>query len=105
MNQFIPICTLLIFGKGVEEMSLTFEEAAELVKTFAKRPADNDLLELYGLFKQATKGDNTTSAPWAVQFEAKAKWNAWESRKGMSQEEAKAKYVEKVEALKATHQN
>ncbi len=37
-----------------------FEKAANDVKVFAKRPADDILLQLYGLYKQATAGDNTT---------------------------------------------
>lgn len=37
-----------------------FNTAAEEVKNLATKPSDNQLLELYGLFKQATVGDNTT---------------------------------------------
>ncbi|KER31570.1 hypothetical protein T265_02213, partial [Opisthorchis viverrini] len=44
---------------------------------------DDDLLELYGLFKQANEGDNDTTAPFFIDFKAKAKWNAWNGRKGM----------------------
>ena len=40
------------------------------------------MLEIYGLYKQATAGDNTTSQPWAIQLEAAAKWNAWTALKG-----------------------
>jgi acyl-CoA-binding protein len=35
-----------------------FDEAAKSVKNLTKRPSDNELLELYALFKQATAGDN-----------------------------------------------
>jgi len=37
-----------------------FNEAAVSVKNLTKRPSDNDLLELYALYKQATVGDNNT---------------------------------------------
>jgi diazepam-binding inhibitor (GABA receptor modulating acyl-CoA-binding protein) len=37
-----------------------FNEAAEAVKNFKKRPNDDELLELYAFFKQATVGDNDT---------------------------------------------
>jgi acyl-CoA-binding protein len=40
------------------------------------------LLQIYGLYKQATVGDNTGAQPWAVQVEARAKWEAWTSQKG-----------------------
>jgi diazepam-binding inhibitor (GABA receptor modulator, acyl-CoA-binding protein) len=37
-----------------------FEAAAARVKNFKTRPTDDELLALYGLFKQATVGDNTS---------------------------------------------
>lgn len=38
-----------------------FAEAAEVVQAFTKRPTDEELLELYALFKQGTVGNNNTS--------------------------------------------
>lgn len=38
-----------------------FNAAAERVKLLTKRPTDQELLELYALFKQASFGDNNTS--------------------------------------------
>lgn len=48
-----------------------FNEAAESVKNFKKRPSDDELLQLYALFKQATDGDNhkgnwTNCIPWLL---------------------------------------
>jgi acyl-CoA-binding protein len=37
-------------------------------------PSTDTKLRFYGLFKQAKEGRNTNDQPWAVQFEAKAKW-------------------------------
>ncbi|CAH8560970.1 Acyl-CoA-binding domain-containing protein 7, variant 2 [Schistosoma haematobium] len=37
-----------------------FNSHAEKVKKLKTKPNDNDLLELYGLYKQATVGDNNT---------------------------------------------
>lgn len=34
------------------------------------------------LYKQALEGDNSAKQPWAVQLEARAKWDAWEANKG-----------------------
>ena len=59
-----------------------FETAAERVKTLKQKPNNDQLLQLYGLYKQATAGDVNTSQPWAVQMEARAKWDAWNARKG-----------------------
>jgi diazepam-binding inhibitor (GABA receptor modulating acyl-CoA-binding protein) len=41
-------------------------------------------LELYALYKQATTGDVNTAQPWKVQLEARAKHDAWSSKKGIS---------------------
>eukprot|EP00053_Salpingoeca_punica_P003473 m.43365 g.43365 ORF g.43365 m.43365 type:complete len:101 (+) comp12209_c0_seq2:92-394(+) len=50
-------------------------------------------LEFYKYFKQATEGDVKGSQPWAVQLEARAKWDAWNSVKGMAAEEAMRLYA------------
>ncbi|KAL7029029.1 hypothetical protein ACKWTF_006069 [Chironomus riparius] len=59
-----------------------FDTAAEKVKNLKSKPSDQDLLELYGLFKQATVGDNNTEKPGMLDFKGKAKWEAWNGRKG-----------------------
>lgn len=47
---------------NVENIHLqSFNSAAERIKTLTKRPTDQELLELYALFKQGTFGDNNTS--------------------------------------------
>lgn len=61
--------------------------------------SNDEKLALYGLYKQATVGDNTTGAPWAVQLEAKAKWNAWTAEKGKTKEQAEAAYISLVKTL------
>lgn len=52
------------------------------MKTLKTKPSNDVLLQIYGLYKQATVGDNTTAQPWAVQMEARAKWEAWTAHKG-----------------------
>lgn len=43
----------------------SFEEAVDKVKNLKETPSDNDLLELYGYYKQATVGDvNTGKCHW-----------------------------------------
>jgi diazepam-binding inhibitor (GABA receptor modulating acyl-CoA-binding protein) len=54
---------------------------------------NDEKLELYGLFKQGKFGDNNTDKPGLFSFEAKAKWEAWTKKKGMSQDEAMAAYI------------
>ena len=56
---------------------------------------DEQKKEVYGLFKQGSNGDNTAEKPGLMSgFEARGKWDAWEAKKGMSQDDAKQAYVE-----------
>ncbi|PIO76060.1 acyl CoA binding protein [Teladorsagia circumcincta] len=80
-------------------MSMSFDEAATKVKSLKTSPSNDQLLELYALFKQGTVGDNTTDKPGMFDLKGKAKWSAWDGKKGMSQEDAKKAYVELVEQL------
>ncbi|XP_012135627.1 acyl-CoA binding protein 1 isoform X2 [Megachile rotundata] len=79
-----------------------FNKAAEEVKELSSQPSDADLLELYSLFKQASVGDCNTSRPGMLDFKGKAKWDAWDRIKGMDQNTAKEKYIQKVEQLVST---
>lgn len=56
-------------------------------------------MQAYGLYKQATVGDVEGSQPWSVQFEARAKWDAWNNNpcKGKSADEAKEAYCKLVQ--------
>ncbi|XP_069683841.1 acyl-CoA-binding protein homolog [Periplaneta americana] len=80
-----------------------FNEAAESVKNLTKRPSDNELLELYALFKQATVGDNNTEKPGMLDLKGKAKWEAWNGKKGMTKEAAMEAYVALAEKLKSAY--
>ncbi|KAI5612002.1 peroxisomal carnitine O-octanoyltransferase, partial [Silurus asotus] len=58
-----------------------FEKIAADVKQLKTRPSDQELLDLYGLYKQATVGDINIDAPGMMDMKGKAKWDAWNSRK------------------------
>lgn len=78
-----------------------FEAAAKEATTILPDTTTNEeKLELYALFKQAKFGDNTTAKPNIFDPKGRAKWDAWEKKKGLSQEEARAQYVSYVEQLK-----
>ena len=79
-----------------------FDEALEKVKTLPDQPPDV-LLELYGLFKQSTAGDVSGKRPGMLDFKGRAKYDAWATRKGMSQDQAMDAYVETVERLLKEH--
>lgn len=85
---------------------MTFEEAQEKVKSLSSKPDNDQLLKLYGLFKQATVGDNLSGGPEnAFDFVAKAKHDAWAELRGKSSNEAQSEYIEFVQELIASDQS
>ena len=77
-------------------LQTTFENVAKLVKTVKRRPSDEELLTLYGLYKQATEGNNKTDKPWVFELEKSSKWNAWSKNEQMSKEDAQKSYIDKA---------
>lgn len=74
-------------------MVFQFNTACEKAKAFTKKPTNDEFLEFYGLYKQATVGDCNVPQPCVTDFVAKAKYDAWSRHKGMSQDAAKQAYV------------
>jgi len=79
-----------------------FEAAAERIKPVTG-PNNEEMLQLYGLYKQATIGDNNTPKPGMLDLKGKKKWEFWNDRKGMSAEDAMKAYIELVEQLMAKY--
>jgi diazepam-binding inhibitor (GABA receptor modulating acyl-CoA-binding protein) len=77
----------------------SFMDAVARIKTRTSTPSNGDLLILYGLYKQVTEGDCETAQPWAVQVQARAKWEAWNKNKKMDKFTAMRNYIDKVEEL------
>ncbi|KIM67635.1 hypothetical protein SCLCIDRAFT_1112939 [Scleroderma citrinum Foug A] len=75
-----------------------FDKAVAFVQSLPKdgpiQTSQDDKLEFYKYFKQATIGDVNTTRPGLFDFVGKAKWDAWEAVKGESTENAQKKYVE-----------
>lgn len=76
----------------MSQLENDFLQKAEEVKSLTEM-SDDDKLYLYKYYKQATMGDNNTEKPGFFDFVGKAKWNAWESVKGTSKDNAKHEYV------------
>jgi diazepam-binding inhibitor (GABA receptor modulating acyl-CoA-binding protein) len=71
-----------------------FDDCSQKIKTDGKNVSNDDLQVIYGLYKQATEGDNTKEEPSFYQLTEKAKWKAWNANKGKSKEQAKHEYVD-----------
>ncbi|MBA2320357.1 MAG: acyl-CoA-binding protein [Deltaproteobacteria bacterium] len=76
-----------------------FESAQTRLKTLARAPGNDQLLELYALFKQATIGDVQGSRPGMMDFKGRAKYDAWATRKGTATDAAMTAYVALVDRL------
>jgi len=83
------------------ELQQQFEAAVARSRELATRPSNEDLLNLYGLFKQATEGDATGERPGGFDFKAIAKFDAWEELKGKTKEQAMQEYIALVDRLHA----
>lgn len=94
---------VLTFVPSLVWLLILFLVQAEAVNKLPTRPSDDELLELYGLYKQATVGDNETEKPGMFDFKGKYKWEAWTKLKGTSQEEAEQKYIALVDELSAKY--
>lgn len=75
-----------------------FIQAQEKLKTLSAQSNDV-MLNLYSLFKQSTKGDVDGKKPGMLDIVGKAKYEAWATKKGMTQDEAKKAYVQLVDEL------
>ncbi|KAJ4385672.1 hypothetical protein N0V93_010101 [Gnomoniopsis smithogilvyi] len=84
-----------------------FETAVQDSQKLTSKPTNEQLLELYALFKIA-KGEDIDASPKPGMFDlkGKAKRNAWQAKHDElngDAEKAKAEYVTLVEKLKAEH--
>jgi diazepam-binding inhibitor (GABA receptor modulator, acyl-CoA-binding protein) len=81
------------------DLQQEFEQAVSSSKQLPDQSNEN-LLKLYGLFKQVTEGDVNIEKPANMfDFKGIAKYNAWESLKGTSKEDAMKQYIQTVKEL------
>lgn len=81
---------------GINEKFLS---ASEKVHTLPQRPSNENLLKMYGLYKQATEGDVIGERPGGFDFKGIAKYDSWASLRGTSKEAAMQQYIDVVESL------
>jgi carboxylesterase len=80
-------------------LAAAFTDAAQRVQALPRRPANNVLLELYGLYKQGSTGDADGERPGLIDPVGRAKHDAWSSRRGMNRDEAMRRYISLVDQL------
>ncbi|KAI4251520.1 MAG: hypothetical protein L6R42_008352 [Xanthoria sp. 1 TBL-2021] len=81
-----------------------FEKAVKDSRNLKAKPDNDELLELYSLFKQGSQDPSFAEAtkPGMFDMTGKAKYNAWKAvdDDGVSAKDAQEKYVKKVNSLK-----
>ncbi|KAK3319273.1 acyl CoA binding protein [Apodospora peruviana] len=83
-----------------------FKKAVVDSKKLTSKPSNEDLLELYALYKIGTGEDITAATkPGMFDLKGKAKYNAWQKavEDGTTAESAQEKYVAKIEAMKTQY--
>ena len=76
-----------------------FDAAQTASKNLEERPDNMTLLEIYALYKQATAGDISGERPGFTDMVSRAKFDAWNSVKGLSKDEAMQKYIDLIAGL------
>ena len=83
------------------DVKVLFDQATAESKNLSERPSNETLLQLYGLYKQATEGDVNVDPPSnPFDFVSRAKYDAWARLKGHSREAAMKEYVSLIDKLK-----
>lgn len=83
----------------MSDLKTQFEAAVANSTNLSERPDNATLLKLYALYKQASAGDNTEAKPGFSDMVARAKWDAWNTQKGKSTDEAMQLYIDLIESL------
>ncbi|MDJ0395392.1 acyl-CoA-binding protein [Rhodococcus sp. G-MC3] len=83
----------------MSDLDQSFQQAQTDVKTLTSKPSNDDLLSLYSLFKQGSKGDAEGKRPGRLDMVNRAKFDAWAKLEGQSQDSAKQSYVDLVARL------
>ena len=83
----------------MSDLQAKFESAVANSKSLSERPDNATLLKIYGLYKQATQGDNSEKKPGFGDMVGRAKWDAWNGLKGTSQDDAMQQYIDLIASL------
>lgn len=82
------------------DLEKRFMESASIIKNRDTDISNDDLLHLYGLYKQGTIGNcDLGNQPWTMFKEERARWNAWYKNYNMIKSDAMQKYIDKVNEL------
>lgn len=76
-----------------------FQLAVEKIKNVNFELTNDQKLDLYKYFKQATIGDCNIEEPYFFQLKEHAKWKAWSSVQGLDKNQALLTYINLVNII------
>ena len=88
-----------IIQDKLNNLDKEFNKATETVKKLQNIPTSDELLQLYGLYKQANLGKNTTDKPSMFNYRALKKWLSWTAVSELTKDQAKQEYINLVNYL------
>ena len=82
----------------VDSIGEAFQKAQALLVKMSNLPSKDDIMKIYGLYKQSTVGDVNIERPGLFSFDikAKTKYDAWAAMKGKTKEQAMREYIDLV---------
>ena len=86
----------------MSDLETRFNEAVDYIQNGRgdQNPSNEQKLEFYALYKQATEGDVSGKRPGMMDFVGRAKFDAREKLKGMSREDAMQRYINRLEDIR-----
>jgi acyl-CoA-binding protein len=82
------------------DLKAGFARAVTESRQLPEKPDNQALLQIYGLYKQATEGDNVGKRPGFTDMVGRMKFDAWAGLNGKSADEAMQEYIDLIESLK-----
>ena len=98
MDTMEDATNLFMHSFKEERIKRIFEETTEKVKQYTV--SQENQLKLYGLYKQALFGDNTSQQPSMFDLRGRAKYNAWNELSGKSKYLSMKEYILLVRTLR-----
>jgi diazepam-binding inhibitor (GABA receptor modulator, acyl-CoA-binding protein) len=80
-------------------MEKEFNDYAEKLKSSDLKLDNENLLILYGYYKQTTVGDCDISKPSFFDVKGTSKYDAWKENEGMEKKTAMQRYIRKAKTL------
>lgn len=84
------------------ETKTLFNKASAYVASGSFDVSVSDRLYFYSRYKQATEGPCSAPKPSVFDLQGRKKWEAWNSIKGLSKDEAERQYIAKLNELDPT---